>query len=366
MNFVHKKMKIIKTYVNMSRVAVVSLLLLVAVGADAASVKMRPVPTVTAKLVSAVESRYFPGQVRASKRVELAFNVSGQLQTLNAWEGTDVQEGDLLAQLDQRDFQYALDAAKADFQNAKLTYDRKLKLYNDEVISKAEIDQAEAVFLASRARMDKARKDFEDTSLYAPFDALVSRRLIENFEQVVAKKTVLSLQDVSEVEIVLKVPEKLMATGNREDIRSIKVKFDADHDVWYNAALSEYASQANPITKTYDAVVKLPSPDGLNTFSGMTASVRVDFVSDEKVGGIRVPLEAIFVGADYQSYVWVIPALGGPPVKTEVVTSGVSGGQIVVLEGLQEGDLIAIAGIHTLHKGMQVRPANPEAEGLEQ
>ena len=326
----------------------------------------RPVPVAEVVEASAYQTRFFPGEVRASKRVELAFNVSGQLTELNAFEGSEVGKGTLLARLDQRDFQYRLDAAQASFTQSKLDYDRKLKLFNSEVISKAEIDQVEASFLAVRANLDTAKKAFDDTSLYAPFDAVISKRHIENFEQVVAKDTVVSLQDVSEVEVVVKVPERLMARGDREDLHSIEVKFDADHEIWYEAQLGEFASQANPITKTYDAVVKLPSPEELNTFTGMTASVKVTFSEDDSEAGLLVPVRSIFPGNNGVSYVWVIPAEGGNPVKTEIKTSRPVGEDVLVTEGLQPGQMLAVAGIHSLTEAMEVRPARKHSEGLEQ
>ena len=145
---------------------------------DPPATQPRPVPTATVQAYSSSHVRKFPGEVRAFRRVELAFNVSGQLEYLSAMEGSEVNQGDLIARLDARDYQYALDAAGADFIQAESTYQRKKKLYETKVISSAEFDQTTASYLTAKARLDRAQKAFDDTSLFAPFNAVIAKRHI--------------------------------------------------------------------------------------------------------------------------------------------------------------------------------------------
>ena len=325
----------------------------------------RPIPASEVVREPASIVRTFPGKVRGSKRVDLGFNVSGQLVYLKAFEGATVKEGELLAKLDERDFKYALDAAKANFHQAEANYDRKQGLFDKKVISQAELDQAEAVFIAARSSFDRATKDFEDTSLLAPFNGIVSKRAIENHEQVVAKKTIISLRDVSRVEVVIPVPAALIAAADPDRIESIEVKFDADHNIWYEAEVAEYATEANPVTQTYDVVVSLHSPDDINTFSGMSAKVKVLTQNDALQQGMLVPFESVYrMSGD--DFVWVIPHDGGHPSRQKVIVEGFYQSKIRVVEGLNEGEWVATAGVDFLTEDVNVRPGRSGKDGLNQ
>jgi len=98
---------------------------------------VRPVKIMTVGSEDDSSGRKFPGSVRASQRVDLAFNVSGTLAELPISEGNDVKKGDLLARLDRRDFKSNLASANAKHKNAKADYNRNAKLLKEGVISKA-------------------------------------------------------------------------------------------------------------------------------------------------------------------------------------------------------------------------------------
>ena len=84
----------------------------------------RPVRTEIVTELSEVSSRSFPGTVRATGRVDLAFSVDGLLAELHATEGTLVKKGDVVAQLDQRDAQNAYQASRARYEVAQKDFDR--------------------------------------------------------------------------------------------------------------------------------------------------------------------------------------------------------------------------------------------------
>ena len=122
---------------------------------------------------------------------------------------------------------------------------------------------------------------------------------------------------------------------------------------------------ADPVTRTYDVVVKLNSPQDLNTYTGMTASVKVEFLNEEHENSVLVPIEAIFPHQD-KSFAWVIPTEGGTPEKREISMGAPAGEFIQILSGLSEGEQVAIAGLHVLSPQLQVRPSKPNQEGLGQ
>lgn len=73
----------------------------------------------------------FPGKVKAAQDISLAFRVSGTISKIHVKDGTRVQEGQLLAELDPTDYQVQLDATEAEYQQIKAEAERVMALYKD-------------------------------------------------------------------------------------------------------------------------------------------------------------------------------------------------------------------------------------------
>ena len=73
----------------------------------------------------------FPGKVKAAQDISLAFRVSGTISKIHVKDGTHVQEGQLLAELDPTDYQVQLDATEAEYQQIKAEAERVMALYKD-------------------------------------------------------------------------------------------------------------------------------------------------------------------------------------------------------------------------------------------
>ena len=157
------------------------------------------------------QSRVFTGQVRANKRVELAFQVSGPLSQLSAEEGQQVKKGALLAQILPRDFETALAAARANAVEAEQQYLRYKELYVRKQASKAQFDKVKSQHDIAQSNLKKSQDVLADTSLRAPFSGVVAKRFVENYTEVRAKDPIVSLQDISKVEVLISVPERMAA-----------------------------------------------------------------------------------------------------------------------------------------------------------
>ena len=142
----------------------------------------------------------FPGKVRASQRVDMAFQVSGTLIELPIKEGAQVKEGDLLAQIDPKDFQTNLRKAEgqlargeASIERAQSDYDRILRIRKKDpgAMSQAMVDQkreamdsAKADIKSLEASVDGAKDQLSYTSLHAPFSGVIAKRYVDNFQEV--------------------------------------------------------------------------------------------------------------------------------------------------------------------------------------
>ena len=332
---------------------------------------LRPIPTATVRAVRAREYREFPGGVRANRRVELKFAVEGRLQELNAQEGSSVRRGELVARLDQRDFRNQRNAARARNVQAMRDLQRFSLLKRQRVVTLADYEETKTAADVAQAELAIQEKALEDTELYAPFDGVVVKRHVERFEHVQAEQEIVSLQDISRIEVVIQVPERVIAQAGAAGLEQLQVRFDADPalDRWFNAGVREYGLESDKATRTYDVVVALPPPSGLQILPGMTATVRARLRRSVPAGTgcrtVRVPAAALWSGSGGASFVWIIAADGGAPRKKQVEISGLSGDTALLCKGPEPGEQVAVAGLRSLHEKQPVRPMRPGREGLD-
>lgn len=327
---------------------------------------VRPVKVLTVQGKTTTLSHGFPGKVRAARRSELSFKVSGPLVALPAEEGQQVKKGTLLAQIQQRDFQIALDEAKAQNLAAEKQFRRYKELYAKKQVSLADFDSYRARRDVARAQLEDARNALKDTSLLAPFDGVVSRRFVENFQKVQAKEPIVNFQDITQIEILVDVPELLMAGLQGTNDVQIHAQFESIPDKEYALSVKEFATQADPATQTYQVVLLMQQPEEANIFPGMTALVtaRSDQDGDAAMPVFSIPAIAVMGGGDNEAFVWVLDKEKSKVHKVNVAVDRLEGSEnIIVTNGLKAGETIVIAGVTQLEEGMQVRPWEKQREG---
>lgn len=334
--------------------------------AQAATTCARPVPTAEIQPAPDANLREFPATVQAARRVDLSFSVSGVLIELHGKAGSVVTKGEVIARLDPRDYQNALDSAQARYDEARQNLMRTRTLRSQSVTTESELDSAEATYETSEAELRTRRKALEDTVMVAPFNGVVARRYVENHEHIQENTEVLSLQSIDNIEVSFQVPERLVAQWGNVALDTVQVRFEADAHTWREAKVREVSAEADAVTRTYEVVAGVDAPEKLKMLSGMTAVARLLLpAGSSKDVAVLAPMTAVFGGSDGESYVWVIDDNQAPPVKTRVELGGMRDEGVEILSGLEPGQRVAVAGVHSLSEEMVVRPMRAGSEGLE-
>jgi RND family efflux transporter MFP subunit len=323
----------------------------------------RPVKTlvVAGPIVGGV--RRYPARIDAGSKAELAFRVPGKVQELRVKEGDRVEQGQVVAALDDKDFQIVVNDRQATFDNAQKNFNRARELIDKGHISKMDYDRLEAEAKSARAALDAARQDLDYTRLKAPFGGIVAKRYIEQFEEVQAKQPVLDLQDISLLEVKFDVPESQVRAlrreqGDEQRLRQqipVSVAFDNLADKSFPLTFKEIATKADVQTQTFQVTYTMERVPGVSILPGMTANVTVDmgrFTSGDEV--FSVPVSAIVGDYKLDPQAWVVDE-GSMTVRPRSVKVGaMSGRDIQVLDGLKPGERIVVAGTPFLADGMKV------------
>ncbi len=304
--------------------------------------------------------RRFAGRVEAVQTVDLSFQVPGKLVQLPVLESQPVRKGDLIAKLDTTDYDRAVREATYRQDQAKRELDRLETLRERSVISQSAYDEQKNVYDLAVEQLKEARQNLVYTELRAPFDGIVSVRLIENFTTVGVGTPVVRLHDVSEVQVDINVAEALFGRVTESEVASIDARFPAYGDKLFPLKYREHSTQVDEVAQTYRVTLSMPREGAEQLFPGMTASVVVKLLPEGLELGeeFLVPSGAVAVDGDGKSFVWAFDAGSGTVGKQPVEIGTVMGDYIPVKSGLKAGDEIVSAGVAYLSNGQIVRRLN--------
>lgn len=331
----------------------------------------RPIMAVKVADGTILASRQFPGRAKATQEVDLSFRVGGPLIT-RADVGDEFKEVDVVARIDPRHYEVKIEEidgqlsrAKATLTRAQSDYERVVSIYKADpgATSQAEIDrklaqrdQAKADIKSLEASLDSAKDDLSYTYLKAPFDGTIVATYVENFEDVRRKQAVMRLLDTSSIEMIINIPESMISYSPY--VENIRVTFDAFPGREIPAKIKEVGTEASATTRTYPVTLIMVQPEDMTILAGMagkaTGAPKIPNVEAE--GGVEIPVSAVFSPeATDKSYVWIIDEQSGTVSRREVTTGELTDRGIRIKSGLNPGEWVATAGVHSLAEGQQVR-----------
>ncbi len=312
--------------------------------------------------------RRYPGTVKASRTAKLAFRVAGPLARVNVKPGDAVKQGQVLMQIDPQDYAdkiRVLEAQKAgvvsQLDTANLDFERIETLFNKKVIPEVDYDHAKnsvrnlaSSVAAIDAQLLIARHQLAYTSLRAPYDAIITAQLIENYEMVQPGRVVVGLHAIDPLEIEIKVPEnEIISHGPRRGAAAL-ASFPARPDRHFQVLLSEWNTDADPITRTYAMVFTLAAPKDFMVLPGMTAQVVWSAPLGEDLL-VTIPAKALVTDSSGESSVWVYEDASSTARKKKVEVGGLNGAsRIIIKKGLTIGERIVVEGSDFIRSNMKL------------
>jgi len=232
----------------------------------------------------------YPGTVLASRQARLAFRVGGPLIKVAVKPGDRVKKGQLLMQIDPRDFEDSirvleaqLAGAESQRDRAQRDFDRAQTLFDQHVSATADFDRAKSAFDSAfsgvqsiKAQLQIARHKLKDTKLLAPYAGVITTQSAESYEMVKSGKEVLAIQDISTLEVEIKIPENEIARRPLKPGQQVNIELPALRNRSFSAKLVEWNSAADPVTRTYALRFSFPAPADVQVLPGMTAEVSID------------------------------------------------------------------------------------------
>lgn len=332
---------------------------------------IRPVKYSQVMLLKDTQTRSFSGAAQSSSETNLSFRTSGVLTTRSVQVGDRVQSGKLIAALDTKDAELAVQQARASLENAKVQYnnnqstlERVRQLYEVGNASLSEYEQAKAQAANSESQLEASQKNLKLKqsqlsyhTITAPTTGVISKVMAEVNEVIQAGSAVVTLNSGEGIEIEVGIPEVYIA--RIEQGEGVTIDFSSLPDTTFEGTITKVSvtsgeSGTYPVTVTVDDA----SP---KIRSGMAAEVAFSFTQKGQRNQLVVPMGAVNQQAD-SSYLFVLDQGKNSYIahKTMVKLGALTESGFIVKSGVQTGDIVASAGISSLYDGRKVKLLNTQ------
>ncbi len=305
----------------------------------------------------------FTGLVRSADLVNVAFRVSGTISRVVVKEGDYVKKGQLLAILDDRDYQVQLNATKAEYESVKADAERVIALYEDGSTTAQNYDKARYGLQQISQKLANHTNQLRDTRLVAPMAGVVKQKLRESGEAVAAGLSVVELSSSDRLEIEIDLPAKEFM--NLNEYLEFYCTFNVTGAKCYPLKVVRTSVEANA-NQLYS--VFLQFKDGVGhkgVTAGMSAMVygrksthrssmdETGAVKDEE-HDIIIPATSLVRDGDV-TRVFVVDEKEGVVrervVKLDLINPD---GTVTVSRGLSVGEKVVRTGAHSLSDGQKV------------
>jgi len=343
----------------------------------AAQTAAPPAPAVSVTPVvsrTVVETGDYVGRIVAIDKVDIVARVPGFIEERTFTEGQFVKKGYLLFRIEQATYKAAVEQsratvarAKATEVNAKLQLDRGKELLRNNNIPQATVDQraadeaaAQASVMEAQAQLEQAEINLGYTEIRSPINGRIGLATftVGNLVQPSSGKLA-TIVSPDPIYVIFQISQRNVLEYRRRVAESasnthvtIHIKLP-DGTAYPHPGLSNFLDvQVDPTTDTVAVRAQVPNPDGLLTAGG---AVRVTVERGAPRAALTIPQAAVLLD---QAGRYVLLVDAQKKVEQRRITTGVEQGRnVVVTDGLKEGEQVIVEGIQKVRPG-QVVTAN--------
>ncbi len=284
-----------------------------------------------------------PGEVEPFEDLWVKAEVTGQVMRIPVKEGQYVKKGQVLAQIDERDYRSRLARIEANYKLAKLDHDRIESLAKRKITAISKLDEAVARLEEMAAQLREAKLALSRTRITAPINGRLNEIKAKEGDLCTMGTEVAHILQLEDVKVMVGVPESDVAAVL--DLQGADVVIEALENRRVRGKKIFLSRKPRTLARLYDLELLVPNTDG-RILPGMFA--RVQLVKRVFQGAVAIPLYAVITQNDEQ-FVYVDNQ--GRAEKRKVHLGVLSGWEVQVTSGLKPGDRVVVVGHRFLDQG---------------
>ncbi len=319
---------------------------------------VRKVKVETVQLADTIRVKTFSGRVREAAEVNLSFRVAGPIASIAVKEGDYVRAGQLVAEMDTRDYEVQLQVAQARYEQVKAEAERTIELHRRQSVSSSEYEKAVSGLRMVESQLKHARNQLNDTRLTAPVSGYIQKINFRPKELIDAGMPLGALIDVSEFQVEANIPASLLL--NRDNITDISGISPISGEEAIPLRLLSINPRAGQ-NQLYRLLMGVDMATQKRLAAGLDMKIYITLRQNGDPG-VCVPLSALF-NRDGKMWVWVYDTEAQLVNLREVTTDRLIGdGRILITHGLQQGEQVVVAGVSLLTDHERVELVEPVSE----
>jgi membrane fusion protein, multidrug efflux system len=285
------------------------------------------------------------GSARANEAVDITAKTSNRVTGIHFREGQRVRRDEILIELDSEQARATLAEAEAALSDSRSQYKRSRELYATKALSEAQLDQLQATLSANEARVAGARSQLNDLIIRAPFAGRVGLRNVSLGSLVNPGAVITTLDDTSVIKLDFSVPEVFLSSL-REGLE-ISARTSAYPDSLFNGQVASIDSRLDPVSRAIVVRAEITNEDN-RLKPGMFMTVKL---VKSSAPALLIPEQAL-VPEGERKFVFLVR--DGKAARSEVQTGRRRPGEVEVLRGVVEGDVVIVEGTQKVREGVEV------------
>ncbi len=312
-----------------------------------------PVEVAQAKIQKVTDKFEAVGTIEASEAATIVGEIDGQVMKLPFREGSLVQKGTLIAQLEDTQLAAEVERAEALHDQSHSSYERIKAIVEQKAGSQQDLDDAAASLKVADANLALAKARFNKTRITAPFDGIIGARRVSIGTFLRAGQTVAELANIDEIRVNFSAPERFLSQLTNGAEVTVSTTAFSGYELKGKIIAIEPVLDAG--TRTARVVARVQNP-GRKFRPGMSANITA--VLSERSNAITIPNEAVFASGN-QSLVFVVKS--DSTVTRTTISLGTRLTDVVeVTKGLASGTNVVRAGNQKLFEGAKVMPVTTQ------
>ncbi len=287
-------------------------------------------------------TKEFPGKLLPIEQSKLAFEIPGKIKKINVDVGDSVNEGEILAKLDDREALAQVNQAKASYDLSKQILERFEDLRKQGHISIQDLDKAKSDFIIAESQYEFYKVKLEQTSLISPFNGVIQNRFLDTGTVINSGIPILEIIDSNYVEAHISVPVIYLQDMQLEE----KYNFKFDGEI-VKATFSKLAPMSPGGSNSRLAIFKF------SEFFNPGSIANLQLKISKQAKGTWVPLKSL---SQSDQGLWTIYTIDNNNIVVRDIV------EIVYFENdyafvsgtIKNGDLVVLGGASKIIEGKKI------------